>query len=86
MEEKENSTLITKSEVEYKLNILVKGQTNNSKQLQAIRNGLQRGFIGLALRNQELVELNKELTQQLGIVVAELNQIIKINFIYKIFL
>ena len=38
---------------------------------------MQRGFIGLALRNQELVELNKELTQQLGIVVAELNQIKK---------
>ena len=73
--EKENNQLITESEVESKLNILVKGQTNNSKQLQAIRNDLQRGFIGLSLRNQELVELNKELTQQLGIVVAELNQI-----------
>ena len=36
---------------------------------------MQRGFIGLALRNQELVKFNKELTQQLGIVVAELNQI-----------
>ena len=67
--EKENNQLITESEVESKLNILVKGQTNNSNQLQAIRNDLQRGFIGLALRNQELVELNKELTQQLGIVV-----------------
>lgn len=75
LQEKENNQLITESEVESKLNILVKGQTNNSKQLQAIRNDLQRGFIGLALRNQELVELNKELTQQLGIVVAELNQI-----------
>jgi integrase len=75
--EKENNQLITESEVESKLNILVKRQTNNSKQLQAIRNDLQRGFIGLALRNQELVELNKELTQQLGIVVAELNQIKK---------
>ena len=77
LQEKENNILITKSEVESKLNFLVKGQTNNSKQLQAIRNDLQRGFIGLALRNQELVELNKELTQQLGIVVAELNQIKK---------
>ena len=77
--EKENNQLITESEVESKLNILVKGQTNNSKQLQAIRDDLQRGFIGLALRNQELVELNKELTQQLGIVVTELNQIKKSN-------
>jgi site-specific recombinase XerD len=71
----QDNNLITESEVESKLNILVKGQTNNSKQLQAIRNDLQRGFIGLALRNQELVELNKELTQQLGTVIAELNQI-----------
>ena len=77
IQKKENNQLITKSEVESKLNFLVKGQTNNSKQLQAIRNDLQKGFIGLALRNQELVELNKELTQQLGIVVAELNQIKK---------
>jgi len=45
------------------------------KQLQAIRNDLQRGFIGLTLRNQELVELNTELTQQLGTIIAELNQI-----------
>ena len=73
--EKENNQLITEFEVGSKLDILVEGQTNNSKQLQAIRNDLQRGFIGLALRNQELVQLNKELTQQLGIVVAELNQI-----------
>ncbi len=32
-------------------------------------------FIGLALRNEELLELNKELNQQLEIVVEELNQI-----------
>ena len=75
IQKKETNQLITKSEVESKLDILVEGQTNNSKQLKAIRNDLQRGFIGLALRNQELVELNKELTQQLGIVVAELTQI-----------
>lgn len=75
LQEKENNVLIIKSEVESKLNILVKRQTNNSKQLQAIRNDLQRGFIGLALRNQELVEVNKELTQQLAIVVTEFNQI-----------
>jgi len=75
LQEKENNILITKSEVESKLNFLVKGQTNNSKQLQAIRNDLQRGFIGLALRNQELVELNNRLTEQFSVVVAELNQI-----------
>ena len=75
LQEKENNLLITKSEVESKLNILVKGQTNNSKQLKTIRDDLQKGFIGLALRNQELLELNKKLNQRLEIVVEESNQI-----------
>jgi len=63
IEKKENNQLITEFEVESKLDILVEGQTNNSKQLKAIRDDLQKGFIGLALRNQELLELNKELNQ-----------------------
>lgn len=71
----ENNQLITEFEVQSKLDILVEDQTNNSKQLQDIRNDLQKGFIGLALRNQELVELNKRLTEQFSIVVAELDQI-----------
>ena len=75
LQKKENNQLIIESEVESKLNILVKGQTNNSKQLKDIRDDLQRGFIGLALRNQELVELNNRLTEQFSVVVAELNQI-----------
>ena len=75
IQKKENNQLITEFGVGSKLDILVEGQTKNSKQLQAIRNDLQRGFIGLALRNQELVELNTELTQQLGTIIAELNQI-----------
>ena len=69
----ENNQLITEFEVQSKLDILVEGQTNNLEQLQDIRNDLQKGFIGLALRNQELVELNKELIQQLGIIITELN-------------
>ena len=44
LQEKENNVLIIKSEVESKLNILVKGQTNNSKQLQAIRTGWADNF------------------------------------------
>lgn len=75
IEKKENNQLVTEFEIESKLNILVEGQTNNSKQLKAIRDDLQKGFIGLALRNQELLELNKELNQRLEIVVEELNQI-----------
>ena len=69
LQKKETNQLITKSEVESKLNILVEGQTNNSKQLQAIRNDLQKGFIGLALRNEELLKSNDQLKQQLDEVL-----------------
>ena len=54
----QNNQLITKSEAESKLNILVKGQTNNSKQLQEIRNDLQKRFITLTLRNEQLLRSN----------------------------
>jgi len=75
IEKKENNPLITKSEVESKLDILVEGQTNNSKQLKAIRNDLQKGFIGLALRNEELLKSNDQLKQQLDGVLKEINEI-----------
>lgn len=75
IQKKENNPLISKSEFESKLNILVEGQTNNSKQLKAIRNDLQKGFIGLTLRNEELLKSNDQLKQQLEIVVDELNAI-----------
>ncbi len=66
---------ITEYEDESKLDILVEGQTNNSKELQAIRNDLQKGFIGLALRNEELLKSNDQLKQQLDVVLKELNLI-----------
>lgn len=74
---KENNQfqLITEFEVESKLDILVKGQTKNSKELQVIREDLQRGFIGLALRNEELLKSNNQLKQQLDGVLKELNLI-----------
>ena len=75
IEKKENNQLITESEVESKLDILVEGQTTNSKQLKAIRNDLQKGFIGLALRNEELLKSNDQLKQQLDEVLKELNAI-----------
>ena len=75
LQKKETNQLITKSEVESKLDILVDGQTNNSKQLKAIRNDLQKGFIGLALRNEELLKSNDQLKQQLDEVLQELNAI-----------
>jgi integrase len=75
IEKKENNQLITESEVESKLDILVEGQTNNSKQLKAIRNDLQKGFIGLALRNEELLKSNDQLKEQLDEILKELNAI-----------
>ena len=52
--------MISEFEIKSKLNVL---QTNNSKQLKAIRDDLQKDFIWLALRNQELFELNEELNK-----------------------
>lgn len=75
IEKKENNQLITESEVESKLHILVEGQTTDSKQLKAIRNDLQKGFIGLALRNEDLLKSNDQLKQQLDEVLKELNAI-----------
>ena len=52
--------------VEYQLDLLLKGQEVNREELQL-------GFIGLAKQNSELFYLNKELNEQLNIVVSELN-------------
>jgi len=66
---KENSK-ITYKKIESQLDSLVKGQEVNQKELRL-------GFIGLAKQNSELLDLNKELNQQLEIVVSELNAIKK---------
>ena len=52
------------------LELLVEGQKVTQKDLQL-------GFIGLAKQNSELLDLNRELYQQLEIVVSELNAIKK---------
>jgi len=52
------------------LELLVEGQKVTQKDLQL-------GFIGLAKQNSELLYLNKELNQQLEMVVSELNVIKK---------
>jgi hypothetical protein len=69
---KESSQIL---KLESQLDLLLKGQEKNSDKLQIIGKELRQGFIGLALRNQELVKLNKELTEKLDIVVKELNKI-----------
>jgi len=52
------------------LELLVEGQEIAQKDLQL-------GFIGLAKQNNELLGLNKELNQQVEVVVSELNIIKK---------
>jgi site-specific recombinase XerD len=70
---KENNQLLL--EVESKLDLLVKGQESNSNKLEGIGNDLRKGFIGLALRNEELLKSNDQLKQQLDEVLKELNAI-----------
>ena len=70
---KENNQLLL--EVESKLDFLVKGQESNSNKLEGIGNDLRKGFIGLALRNEELLKSNDQLKQQLDEVLKELNAI-----------
>ena len=71
--EKEKNQLLL--EVESKLDHLVNGQKINSNKLEDIGNDLKKGFIGLALRNEELLKSNDQLKQQLGEVLQELNVI-----------
>jgi len=52
------------------LELLVEGQEVRQKDLQL-------GFIGLAKQNSELLDLNKELNQQLEMVISELDVIKK---------
>ena len=60
-------------EMESKLDLLVKRQERNSNKLEVIGNELRKGFIGLALRNEELLKSNDRLKQQLNDVLKELN-------------
>jgi len=60
-----------------KLDLLVKGQELNSNKLEIIGNDLRKGFIGLALRNEELLKSNHQLKEQLDDVLKELNAIKK---------
>ena len=62
-------------EMESKLDLIVKGQESNSNKLEVIGNDLRKGFIGLALRNEELLKSNDQLKQQLDGVLKELNVI-----------
>ena len=63
---KENNNLIL-NKFQSQLELILEGQ-------EISRDEMRWGFIGLAQQNQELLKLNKQLTQQLETVVEELNQ------------
>ena len=72
---KENNKLANYESLQIELSKILENQRIGKKKQDQILETTQRGFIGLALRNEELLEINKELRQQLSIVVTELNLI-----------
>jgi integrase len=66
--ENKDNQLANYKKLHSQLKIISEGQ-------EISRDEMRRGFIGLAQQNQELVKLNKQLTQQLETLVEELNQI-----------
>jgi integrase len=67
---KDNSKENNYKKILNNLELLLEGQEVTQKDLQL-------GFVGLAKQNSELLDLNKELNQQLEIVMSELNVIKK---------
>lgn len=49
---------LLEAKIESQLDFLLKGQKKNSGELQIIGEELRRGFIGLALRNEDLLNFN----------------------------
>lgn len=60
-------------EFEYTLNFLIERQKRDFNKLKIIGNNIRKGFIGLALQNEELLNWNDQLKQQLNEVFKELN-------------
>lgn len=75
--EKINNSLVLQDyeSLKNELSKILENQNINKKKQDEILETTQKGFIGIALQNTELLELNKKLTEQLEIVVEELNQI-----------
>ena len=75
--EKINNSLVSQDYESLKNELfkMLENQNINKKNQAKILKTTQKGFIGIALQNTELLELNKKLTEQLEIVVEELNQI-----------
>ena len=68
--ERINIDKLSYKKVEDQLDLVLKGQEVNQQELRL-------GFIALAKQNSELLDLNKELNEQLDIVVSELSELKK---------
>ena len=72
---KNNLALQNYETLKGELSKVLENQKISKKKQDQILETTQKGFIGLALRSEELLKLNEQLTQQLETVVDELNQI-----------
>lgn len=73
--EKNSLDLINYEPLKDQLSNILENQRISKKKQDEILETTRRGFIGIALRNEELLKSNDQLKQQLEIVVEELNQI-----------
>ena len=75
--QKENNNLALQNyeTLKGKLSKVLENQRISKKKQDQILETTQKGFIGLALRNEELLKSNDQLKQQLDEVLKELNAI-----------
>ena len=72
---KENNSLKLYESLRDELSLILENQRISKKKQDQILETTQRGFVGLALRNEELLNSNRQLKQQLDDVLTELNTI-----------
>ena len=70
-----NNKLANYESLQIELSKILKNQKISKKKQDQILETTQRGFIGIALRNEELINSNRQLKQQLDEVLKELNAI-----------
>jgi len=73
--QKNNLTLQNYETLKDELSQILENQRISKKKQDQILETTQRGFIGIALRNEELLKSNHQLKQQLDDVIKELNTI-----------
>jgi len=74
-QENNNLNLLNYEPLKDELSNILENQRISKKKQDQILETIQRGFIGIALRNEELLKSNDQLKQQLDEVLIELNLI-----------